>query len=438
MSSPNESWSSSNAAATFPPPTTTGTTKPNTNRKRTRATAEQLAVLEDTFSVNVSPNAKHRKQLSEQLGMSERSIQIWFQNRRAKVKHMQKRAQMQMQQAAMRAQMFHQQQQQQYYYPYMWLQQQQQQQQQQLPTSLQQHRPSFSRAQSVDAIQRSTAEQVSFLSEMPATTTDWTSGDGSALSMIMSRQSMPPHIGEYDSFLMPHTAPTTMVPIPDAGPTVMLSNQLTPPPIVSAGSTSSNSSGGGCFDLDDLLLTRGTIDPSEVFKKKDKMVILGATTLTIGTWQRLALSATDLVCTYRDRQLAWHIDDNGLQYKVQFSLDALRAIEFSEEADNTSAEVHFDLHEAPLFYMMTSDKQWIQCSDFTEGGQATTVLRHTIKGIPHQLKQDLASLMSASEEASRLIHFAAGQPSDLLLTASTALSDFLSPSCTTFSYHSFE
>lgn len=76
-------------------------------RKRTRATAEQLAVLEDTFAVNVSPNSKLRKQLAERLQMSERSIQIWFQNRRAKVKHMQKRAQMQMQQASIRAQLYH-------------------------------------------------------------------------------------------------------------------------------------------------------------------------------------------------------------------------------------------------------------------------------------------------------------------------------------------
>ncbi|KAI8994644.1 hypothetical protein BDB01DRAFT_773524 [Pilobolus umbonatus] len=90
-------------------------------RKRTRATADQLTVLEDTFSVNVSPNSKLRKQLSDQLKMSERSIQIWFQNRRAKVKHMQKRAQMQMQQAAIRAQLYH----------YQQHQQQQQQQQQQ-------------------------------------------------------------------------------------------------------------------------------------------------------------------------------------------------------------------------------------------------------------------------------------------------------------------
>ncbi|KAL0145725.1 Homeodomain-like DNA binding domain-containing transcription factor [Mucor lusitanicus] len=69
-------------------------------RKRTRATAEQLAVLEDTFAVNVSPNSKLRKQLAEQLSMSERSIQIWFQTEELK-------AQMQMQQAAIRAQLYH-------------------------------------------------------------------------------------------------------------------------------------------------------------------------------------------------------------------------------------------------------------------------------------------------------------------------------------------
>jgi hypothetical protein len=61
-------------------------------RKRTRASPEQLAVLEKTFSLNPSPNNRVREQLSRELGMSERSIQIWFQNRRAKVKNIAKRS----------------------------------------------------------------------------------------------------------------------------------------------------------------------------------------------------------------------------------------------------------------------------------------------------------------------------------------------------------
>jgi hypothetical protein len=63
-------------------------------RKRTRTTLNQLRVLEETFVDMPSPDSKLRKRLSEQLGMSERSIQIWFQNRRAKVKLLKKRAKM--------------------------------------------------------------------------------------------------------------------------------------------------------------------------------------------------------------------------------------------------------------------------------------------------------------------------------------------------------
>lgn len=67
-------------------------------RRRTRTTLNQLRVLEETFAEMPSPDSKLRKQLSTELGMSERSIQIWFQNRRAKVKLLQKRAKMKEQQ----------------------------------------------------------------------------------------------------------------------------------------------------------------------------------------------------------------------------------------------------------------------------------------------------------------------------------------------------
>ncbi|KAI9315969.1 homeobox domain-containing protein, partial [Dichotomocladium elegans] len=209
-------------------------------RKRTRATAEQLAVLEDTFAVNISPNAKLRKQLSERLLMSERSIQIWFQNRRAKVKHMQKRAQLQMHQAAIP------------------------------PVLPVPHSPGYStmmRAQSADAIHHS-----------------------------------------------------------------------------------------------------------------DNLFILSATTLVVGTWQRLALNATDLMCTFSQNAFQWHICDGGLQFKIHIPVESLRAIEYSPDRD----EVHIDLLEAPLFYMLT-DKVWTQCSDFSENRQASTYLRHTIKGAAESL-----------------------------------------------------
>lgn len=63
-----------------------------TKSKRTRASPEQLAFLEASFSKNPSPNCKLRESIAQRIGMPERSIQVWFQNRRAKVKIAQRKA----------------------------------------------------------------------------------------------------------------------------------------------------------------------------------------------------------------------------------------------------------------------------------------------------------------------------------------------------------
>lgn len=229
-------------------------------RKRTRATADQLSVLEDTFAVNVSPNSKLRKQLAEQLQMSERSIQIWFQNRRAKVKHMQKRAQMQMHQASIRAQLYqyHQQQQQQ---------QQQNIQQQQPPILPMQPYPYYynnrlaatPRAQSVDALHfqnnnthrpmmhQPVLQQQLFTpaSSVPPPMYPYSNSWLQVEDMPLTRQSMPPQVYPYDfthdqngldfpEYLHGQVSPSpsplhkqqqnipTLISVPDAGPTAIL------------------------------------------------------------------------------------------------------------------------------------------------------------------------------------------------------------------------
>jgi hypothetical protein len=51
-------------------------------RKRSRVTPEQLVHLERFFTMDRSPTAARRKEISDMLGMQERQTQIWFQNRR--------------------------------------------------------------------------------------------------------------------------------------------------------------------------------------------------------------------------------------------------------------------------------------------------------------------------------------------------------------------
>ncbi|KAJ3354438.1 hypothetical protein GGF32_002479, partial [Allomyces javanicus] len=86
-------------------PTPTGTpSTTTTGKRRARATPDQLAILEETFLTHTSPNQQLRQELAQKLGMSERSVQIWFQNKRAKVKLKQRKS-LQAQEEALRSQL---------------------------------------------------------------------------------------------------------------------------------------------------------------------------------------------------------------------------------------------------------------------------------------------------------------------------------------------
>ena len=53
--------------------------------KRRRTSTEQLLILTKIFEQTDTPNYELRQELSKRIGMSAREIQVWFQNRRAKI-----------------------------------------------------------------------------------------------------------------------------------------------------------------------------------------------------------------------------------------------------------------------------------------------------------------------------------------------------------------
>ncbi|KAI1890352.1 hypothetical protein AGOR_G00152850 [Albula goreensis] len=55
-------------------------------RPRTAFTGTQIEVLESVFQVNSYPGIDVREELAQRLDLDEDRIQIWFQNRRAKLK----------------------------------------------------------------------------------------------------------------------------------------------------------------------------------------------------------------------------------------------------------------------------------------------------------------------------------------------------------------
>lgn len=56
-------------------------TQQQKNQKRQRATQDQLTTLEMEFNKNPTPTAGVRERIAEEINMTERSVQIWFQNR---------------------------------------------------------------------------------------------------------------------------------------------------------------------------------------------------------------------------------------------------------------------------------------------------------------------------------------------------------------------
>lgn len=63
------------------PPRKSTLTQQQKNQKRQRATQEQLLTLEDEFIKNPTPTATVRERIAQDISMTERSVQIWFQNR---------------------------------------------------------------------------------------------------------------------------------------------------------------------------------------------------------------------------------------------------------------------------------------------------------------------------------------------------------------------
>nr|KAK5447650.1 hypothetical protein LTR18_003231 [Exophiala xenobiotica] len=91
QSTPPQTSSSSTSAPTSSarrPPRKSTLTQQQKNQKRQRATQDQLVTLEAEFVKNATPTAATRERIASEINMTERSVQIWFQNsrRRAKIK----------------------------------------------------------------------------------------------------------------------------------------------------------------------------------------------------------------------------------------------------------------------------------------------------------------------------------------------------------------
>lgn len=81
INTPSPSPPHRNGSVSRRPPRKSTLTQQQKNQKRQRATQDQLVTLEAEFNKNPTPTAVVRERIAQEINMTERSVQIWFQNR---------------------------------------------------------------------------------------------------------------------------------------------------------------------------------------------------------------------------------------------------------------------------------------------------------------------------------------------------------------------
>ncbi|KAE9403648.1 homeobox-domain-containing protein, partial [Gymnopus androsaceus JB14] len=139
------------------------------------------------------------------------------------------------------------------------------------------------------------------------------------------------------------------------------------------------------------------IDLHNIIHEDDAVTFLPCTDLSVGTWRRIAttVSQHDLIAYVCEgkQSLAWFILSGGNGFKMEIPFHRIVRTDFTHASPGV-ARVVFTLSEPPLFYLEhpmaprldgKTKLSWRQCSDWTEGAQATQVLRHTLFGSAPQL-----------------------------------------------------
>ncbi|KAF8274812.1 hypothetical protein EI94DRAFT_1560994 [Lactarius quietus] len=155
-------------------------------------------------------------------------------------------------------------------------------------------------------------------------------------------------------------------------------------------------------------------DIHSLIHESEPVTIIPCTNLTIGTWRRIAtqISKHDLVayvCELRNC-LTWFIHSTGYGFKMEIPFDTIAETELADAAPGSTLASFF-LTQPPLFYLEDIAtpptggppvRTWKRCADWTEGMQATKVLRHDLVGSAVQLEYVLGKFQASPGSNMRL------------------------------------
>ncbi|KAI7880822.1 homeobox-domain-containing protein [Lichtheimia hyalospora FSU 10163] len=342
------SQSHSSTAAAFPqlPPQHTAPT-----RKRTHLKPSQVAVLQESFVTNPLPDAAIRSRLARELGVTERTIQIWFQNRRAKARKLEAVSNIAGGKSGANK----------------------------IPCLMPNVRtgwiepPCHGTPQRYQATFRTmmTPERFEELQQQQHHQDDETCNTNSSNSLRRRARSC--SNSRLDS-------------------TKAVDFDLTTARAVSEGA-------------DRWLSKQGTTATNT------SSIPFPVTSLRVGLWSRFTSNPIDrqeywdLFCYAQERQLTWQIQDGGHQFRMQIDFDAIQQLVLSSEMrdDMTMVDqlaIHL-YHPGDLTFSMWRtgiDTDWVRCGDFSENKQATFDAVHVLQGIHESLRQPLLQLFNRAPD----------------------------------------
>ncbi|KIK80967.1 hypothetical protein PAXRUDRAFT_210495 [Paxillus rubicundulus Ve08.2h10] len=178
------------------------------------------------------------------------------------------------------------------------------------------------------------------------------------------------------------------------------------------------------------LATGYEADLHSLLHEDEPVTIIPCTDLSVGTWRRIATTVGkhDLVAYLCDtkRCLTWFIHSSGYGFKMEIPFDIIVDTEFTNAAPG-SGLASFILSQPPTFYLESCSppgrgaelvRHWKKCADWTEGQQATKVLRHDLVGSAVQLAHVLRHLNAHTSGSDIRLHspgYFSNEPSPALL-----------------------
>ncbi|KAJ7274566.1 hypothetical protein B0H12DRAFT_404492 [Mycena haematopus] len=170
---------------------------------------------------------------------------------------------------------------------------------------------------------------------------------------------------------------------------------------------------GLCQGPDPLALPRLSAcfenELNNLIHEDEPVTFIPCSDLSIGSWRRIATdtSQRDLVaytCEVK-RCLTWFIYNRGFGFKMEIPFDTIIDTEFTNASPTSTGLASFVLSRPPIFYLENSSedgspRHWKRCTDWTEGHQASNVLRHDLVGSAVPLVHLLRSLQANAEVSS--------------------------------------